>query len=248
MEGPRRLEYVPLDDLRPHPDNAKAHADDDIQDSIGRHGVIDIIALDDRTGLLISGHGRVDAFRALRDRGGEVPEGVTVADDGTWTVPVVRGWASRDDAEARAALVGLNQGTIKGGWIPDKLATLLSDLALVEGGLVGTAFSADDVDSLLADLGAGELPPGDTDAAYATTPIPSHPGDGSPNRSVQGLHEVGLFYGSDDYRAFEKLIAVLADRWGDSARPAVVLRALRYAETGIDPGPDEAAAEPAETA
>lgn len=244
---PRRLEYMALDALQPHPDNPKAHDEAGISDSMGRFGVIDIIVLDDRTEQLISGHGRVDSFRRLRDAGESAPEGVTVAPDGTWTVPVVRGWASRDDDEAGAALIGLNQGTIAGGWVPDKLAMMLSDLQSQPGGLAGTFFSPDDVDSLLADLGVGETGIGDTDAAYAEgQPPPTYePGI----RAVQGLHEVGLFYGAEHYREFERLMITLRDRWGEDARPMLVLRALRFAEAGADPGPvapdpDEAAAEP----
>jgi hypothetical protein len=229
-DTPRRLEYMDLEALQPHPDNPKAHDIPGIGKSMGKFGVVDPIVVDERTGLLISGHGRVESFRGLRDAGDTPPEGVTVAADGTWTVPVVRGWASKDDDEARAALVGLNQGTIAGGWVPDKLAMLLDDLAQNEDGLTGTFFTADDVDSLLADVGAGELPPGESDAAYAPDPPPSHPGDNAGGRVSQGLHEIGLFYGSDDHREFLRLIAVLGKRYDEDARPLVVLRALQEVE------------------
>jgi hypothetical protein len=153
---PRRLEYMDLDVLEPHPDNPKAHDEAGIGASMGRFGVIDIIVLDDRTGQLISGHGRVDSFRRLRDAGESAPEGVTLAPDGTWTVPVVRGWASTDDDEAKAALIGLNQGTIAGGWVPDQLAMMLGELQSKDA-LTGTFFTPADVDLLLSDVAAADV-------------------------------------------------------------------------------------------
>lgn len=151
---PRWTEYLSLSDVagRFHPDNPKAHAEEKIAESIGRFGVIEHIVLDDRTGLLISGHGRVESFVKAREAGGDVPEGVVVDEAGDWLVPVNRGWASADDIEAKAALVGLNETTIKGGWVPDALVHLLSELAEQERGLIGTAFDPAELDLLISEL------------------------------------------------------------------------------------------------
>jgi hypothetical protein len=163
-DSPRRLEYLPLDALIPHPGNPKGHDEEGIAVSMGQFGVVDLVVLDDRTEQLISGHGRVESFRRLRDAGDAPPEGVTVAEDGTWTVPVIRGWASKDDDEASAVLVALNQGTITGGWIPDKLAMMLGDLQAKQQ-LTGTFFTDADVDLLLSDVRApdfaGQTPEGE---------------------------------------------------------------------------------------
>lgn len=125
---PRRLEWLPLDELVPDPSNPKDHDDAAISASVDRFGMIDIIARDDRTGRIVSGHGRATALRAAHAAGAEPPDGVRVTADGTWLAPVVTGWASEDDLAAEGALIALNQTTILGGWVDDQLLTLLDRL------------------------------------------------------------------------------------------------------------------------
>jgi hypothetical protein len=149
--APRRTEYVPLDHLRADPANPKAHDTDAIDASIGRFGIIDQIVRDDRTGYIISGHGRDETLRRMRDRGDNPPEGVRIDAGGHWLIPVIVGWASRTDAEARAALIALNRTTELGGWVDDALLDLLDDL-IAEGdhGLTGVGFTEADRDALAA--------------------------------------------------------------------------------------------------
>lgn len=158
--APRRTEYIPLDHLTPDSSNPKAHDLEIIDASVGRFGMIDQIVRDDRTGKIISGHGRHMALVSMRNRGETPPEGVRVDASGHWLVPVVVGWASRTDAEARAALVALNQTTILGGWVDDSLLDLLDGLvADGEHGLDGVGFDEDSIDALrerLIESSAGE--------------------------------------------------------------------------------------------
>lgn len=106
--------------------------------------------VDERTGFLIAGHGRLERLLAQRDAGDPAPDGVVVREDGVWLVPVVRGWASKDDDEALAYLVASNQTSIAGGWNTDVLTDLLVELA--EGpGLDGVGFTPEDVDDLVAE-------------------------------------------------------------------------------------------------
>lgn len=226
---PRRLEYVPVDDLPDHPRNPRDHVLADLRASVVRFGFTSPPMIDGRTGLLAEGHGRKKATIDLRDNPPEPlpkawpPEGVVV-EDGTWYVPVVHGWSSADDTEAEAYLLAGNQG---GGWQNDVLAELLGELAMADA-LDGTAFTADHLDDLLADLGAGELPEQDTDAAHADLPERSAP---DTPRAVQGLHEVGLMYQDDAHRTFLASIAQLRQRWSMDSTPAIVLRALGQALT-----------------
>lgn len=230
-ERPRRLEYVPVDLLPDHPRNPRDHDLATLRASVLRFGYTTPALMDERTGLLAEGHGRKKATIALRDGGrpGDLPddapwppEGIVVGDDGTWLVPLVRGWASANDTEAEAYLLAGNQ---RGGWLPDVLADMLGDLATSDA-LDGTQFTTDDLDALLADLGAGELPDQGTDAAHADLPDRSDP---ATPRSVQGLHEVGLMFQEDHHREYVALVAQLRARWGLDASPMVVLRALRNA-------------------
>lgn len=64
-QAPRETRYVRLGDLQPDPRNPKAHDVELIDTSIGRFGIIDQIAVDGRTGYVISGHGRVKALTSM---------------------------------------------------------------------------------------------------------------------------------------------------------------------------------------
>ena len=156
--APRRTEYLPLDHLTPDGANPKDHDLAVIDASIGRFGMIDQIVRDDRTGKIISGHGRHATLTAMRDRGEAPPEGVRVDAGGHWLIPVIVGWASRTDSEARAALIALNRTTELGGWVDDELLALLDDLT-AEGdhGLIGVGYGEDDIDALRQRLVADAL-------------------------------------------------------------------------------------------
>lgn len=127
MAKPRRIEYLPLDSVQPAKSNPKLHADEFLSASVERFGYTEPLFLDERTGRLVAGHGRLDALRRLKEAGSAAPEGVEVK-DGQWLVPVVRGWASKDDTEAEAYLLASNQLTIAGGWNETALEEMLRRL------------------------------------------------------------------------------------------------------------------------
>lgn len=227
--APRRLEYMPLTDLlgRLDPDNVKGHDDAGIDESLGRFGYTEPVMVDERTGKLVAGHGRVQRLHAMfaSDVGDEPPEGCILAEDGTWQVPVVRGWASADDNEARAYMITANRLTEKGGWTDD-LATVLDELAQAPGGLP-PGFTTDDVDALLAELGSGELPEQPTDADYADN---SERGEPAPPREQQGLHDVALVFQSDAHAEYLRLLGELRQMWGrELPTPMLLIRAMRIA-------------------
>lgn len=145
----RRLEWRPLDSLKPNPDNAKRHDLDGIGSSMARFGMVEPIHLDDRTGFIVSGHGRVDTLRARRDAGEAAPEGVEARGE-IWLVPVITGWASRDDDEAAAATVAFNRWTEKGGWDVTALIGQLELLGQTPAGLEGVGMGREEIDDLLA--------------------------------------------------------------------------------------------------
>src|SRR3546814_12329672 len=115
----RRSEDIPLDHRQAEPANPKAHDGDAIDAASGRCGIIDQIVRDGGTGFIISGHGRDEALRRMRDRGDNPPEGIRVDAGGHWLVPVIVGWSSRTDSEARAALIAPNKTTMLGGWVDE---------------------------------------------------------------------------------------------------------------------------------
>jgi hypothetical protein len=162
----RWLEYMPITELVPATRNPKDHDLDQIQASMARFGYTEPVIIDERTGKLVSGHGRCESLRLLHDAGGPPPDGIEViADD--WLVPVNRGWASKDDVEAGAYLLAANRLVELGGW---NEATLLESLQeLVEGdAILGTGFDMEDVEAIQRKLkrqaaGSGDPLEGDAD-------------------------------------------------------------------------------------
>jgi hypothetical protein len=149
--GRRWTEYMPLDQLRPNPDNPKRHSIDELRKSMGRWGYVEPVVVDERTGLLVAGHGRRELLLDDLAAGREPPEGVEVADDGGWLVPVNRGWASADDDEAYGYLVASNRLPELGGWHTDLLTEGLRRLAEVDG-LAGVGYTAEELEDMLAVL------------------------------------------------------------------------------------------------
>lgn len=166
---PRRIEYHRLSEIVPAARNPKGHALADLQESMTRFGFMEPLLMDERTGSLVGGHGRLETLALAEAADLPMPEGLIVQ-AGHWCVPITRGWASSDDDEAKAALIALNHLTELGGWNVDDLATMLDELR--EGpGLTGTGYSAHDLDLLLASLKPAEEEP----AGVASIQPPSKP-------------------------------------------------------------------------
>jgi hypothetical protein len=223
---PRRLEYMPLADLvaRYNPANVKDHDAKGIAASVERFGFTTPIEVDERTGLLVAGHGRVDELASAKVTTDEVPEGILVR-DGEWYAPVVRGWQSADDDEAQAYMVANNYLPQAGGWLPE-VGAVLQGLADSVGGLP-PGMTADGLDDLLASLGS-PMPVQPTDAEHADDL--SNRQDPATPRSVQGLHEVGLMFQADAHADYQNTMAQLRAAWGSELpTPLIVLRALHIA-------------------
>ena len=153
VAGPRRIEYMPLDDLVEAHRNPKSHDDDLIGNSITRFGFADASILDERTGRLIAGHGRFRNLRNRRDAGDAAPDGIVADDNGTWLVPVQRGWASRSDEDAEGFLITHNRSGETGGWDNRALAEILDELRDTAPDVFDTTgFTSDDLDAMLHDF------------------------------------------------------------------------------------------------
>lgn len=129
-----QIEYVPLGALVRHEANPKAHDIDLVVASVRRFGFVDPVVIDERTGKLAAGHGRLTALERMRDHGDDPPAGIR-REKGDWLVPQVTGWASASDSELDAALVALNRTTEAGGWDDRALLDILD--RLLEGVGVG---------------------------------------------------------------------------------------------------------------
>lgn len=172
ITGPRRLEYMQLDEIRVAVRNAKRHAGE-LSASLKRFGTVAPPILDERTGRLVAGHGRVEHLLLLKEAGEAAPEGVVVR-KGHWLVPVVRGWQSKDDAEAEAYSLADNQLAILGGWDDATLAAMIADLEqrdALDG--LGFDFQALEDRGFFDSLGGGDPDPSAADGPATSAPPPA---------------------------------------------------------------------------
>jgi DNA modification methylase len=166
---PVYVDYVRLSKLQRAHRNPKAHDLGLIDRSMGRFGYVEPIAINEKTGRLVAGHGRLDALERRKAAGAEAPERILVDGDGEWCVPVLRGIRFESDADAEAYLLASNQITIAGGWLDDELAKVLGELAEQTSGLEGVGFEQEDIDELLSriDADGGPLAEDDPDRLLA---------------------------------------------------------------------------------
>lgn len=208
----RRVELLPLAELagRTNPQNPKAHALGTIDASVSRFGYVEPVVLDERTGRIVSGHGRTQTLADMHARGETPPEGIERDKTGGWLVPVVRGWASATDAEANAALISLNRSTEMGGWDDTALLELLHTLEDVEDGFAGVGFDMIDLDNLQVRLDSmaevDRFTPGPV-----TDQDQPHGGSGGEPGTDGLIERVGTEL--DD--RFEVVVVFPRDRYGD---------------------------------
>lgn len=147
----RKIEYLPLASLQVAAKNPKLHADAELQASVTHFGYAEPIVIDERTGRIVAGHGRREALLALKTAGNEPPDGVRKK-NGDWLIPVMRGWASKTDADAEAYLLASNRLVEVGGWDDAQLAEMLAELFAANGPTVSDiiGFSAKDLRELEA--------------------------------------------------------------------------------------------------
>lgn len=232
--GDRWIEYLDIDTLTPNPENPKLHAIEDIGASMTRFGYIETIAVDERTGMLISGHGRAETLQHDKRVGiTSAPEGVTVTDDGRWLVPVTRGWASANDDEARAFLVAANQLVPAGGWDANRHAIHIQRLMDSPAGLRGTGYSPEDAAALLKSLEpisySATRPPkgGDGGGAGKDTNID----DWEANYRSQKIRSMVFDFPLDDHKRVIEISARLRKARGIEGNAELFLVLLReYAD------------------
>jgi len=156
------IEYVPINEIKRAPRNAKEHDLGALSISMRRFGNVNPMLEDTRTGRLVYGHGRLETLLGMKSRSEDPPEGIKIRDDGMWLAPVVRGVRFASDSEAEAYGIADNRITELGGWDEPLLVEALASLA-AEGDemLEGIGFDADDLDEYAKSLGGEEREPND---------------------------------------------------------------------------------------
>lgn len=158
MSDEIRIEYIALEDLKRWPRNPKKHAEDNIKRSIERFGFNNPILIDERSGRLVAGHGRIDVLGQMKKSGKTPPKNIKVK-DGEWLVPVVRGVEFNSEAEAEAYLIADNSLTAMAGWDDAGLLEMLHDLDPELADIAG--YSDEIIKELEASLGEEQDPESD---------------------------------------------------------------------------------------
>ncbi len=233
-EGPR-IEYVSIDDLPPWPRNPKLHDRDSTKQSLQRFGFTAPVLLDEGTGRLVAGHGRVEALQELRAEGAPPPARIR-ADGERWLVPVVRGLHFASQPEAEASLLADNRLVEKGGWDDDMLKTMLEELQQA---------STEDV-NVLAGLGWSDKEVASLvrlhDDERLGGPTPAEKLDGYLNA---GIKQIILFFSAKDYDLVVARLNKLQQQLGVKSHTDVVTTLVEQA-LGDDGHDDDAEHDQAE--
>lgn len=150
-----RIEYISLSELRRAFRNPKDHDIGAIDASMDRFGFTAPVAINEGTGRLVAGHGRLDTLQQRKASGLPAPRRIR-EENGEWKIPVLRGLKFDTDEEAEAYLLADNRMTELGGWDDYQLAAVLSDLAAAEE-LEGIGWDESEIDNLLKQLGEPEI-------------------------------------------------------------------------------------------
>lgn len=142
------VRYVPLSDISSWERNPKSHDDISIYESMMRFGFTSPVIVNESTGKLLAGHGRIKVLRDTKRLGGSPPEGIQINDDGEWLVPVVGGVSLEGEDEHGAYVLADNRTSENGGWLDQELAAVLEQIESTVG-LHGTGFTDQDLEALL---------------------------------------------------------------------------------------------------
>lgn len=149
-----RIEYMALGLLQRSSAarNPKKHDVPGVAMSMQRYGFVAPPVLDDRTGKLVAGHGRIASLVYLRAEGKAPPVRIRVDSAGEWLVPVLRGVAFDSEDAAEEYLIADNRWVELPGWEPE-LADILEEVrARGEAALASIGFTSADVDKTIRAL------------------------------------------------------------------------------------------------
>ena len=152
MSNDIRVDYVALSEVIGADINPKDHDIGQIYQSMKRFGFTSPIMMNEKTGKLLAGHGRLETLAMFKKSGDAPPERIRVREeDGEWLVPVLRGINFDSDVEAQAYLLADNRLTELGGWHTDELVMSLQGILQEGGDLEGVGWDLDDVEDLITD-------------------------------------------------------------------------------------------------
>jgi site-specific DNA-methyltransferase (adenine-specific) len=152
---------VPITDIQPHPNNVRQGDVGAITESLKQHGQYRPIVVQKSTGYILAGNHTYKAAKALK-----------------WK-QIAATYVDCDDDQATRILLMDNRANDLAAYDDGALAEMLKQLMETEDQLAGTGFDPDDLQQILDDLGASELPTvmGDPDDVPDSAPAKTVPGD-----------------------------------------------------------------------
>jgi len=121
-----RLEYMDIKKIKENPKNPKGHSVGLIIKSINTFGFVSPMIIDETSGELVVGHGRLEALREIIASGNALPANIK-KEKNKILVPVVRGYYF-EERERHAYMLADNRLTEIGKWEPEDLDVLLKEL------------------------------------------------------------------------------------------------------------------------
>lgn len=155
------VELVPVDALRPHPDNPRKGNVEAIRASLEANGFYGTVIVQKSTGYVLAGNHRLMAAREA----------------GATAVPV--SWVDVDDDHAKRILLADNRTNDLAEYDHKTLADLLTRILDDTGTLLGTGYESGDLEGLMEELAEGELAAARGYTQKVTSPIyrPTGPPD-----------------------------------------------------------------------
>lgn len=126
-----KLEYRLLTDIVKWPRNPKEHSSE-LGDAFKEFGFLVPMLIDETSGRLVAGHGRLEHLQKLHDEGSEPPQGIKVI-AGKWRVPVIRGGYFDSEEQAERFLLSDNLLQMAGGWNEGDLEEIVSEVSNLFG-------------------------------------------------------------------------------------------------------------------
>ena len=145
-----QVEYMPLSEIVQADTNPKDHDIGQIYQSIKRFGFTQPIMMNENTGKLLAGHGRLQTLQTMQQAGEKVPARIKEK-DGEWLVPVLKGISFEDDMEAQAYLIDDNRLTELGGWNTPELLQAIEEIQESSPDLDDIGFTERELDMLYRD-------------------------------------------------------------------------------------------------